>query len=448
MIALGWLMVYTVGYDEERTFAETVFDLSTNIGKQTLWVGVSVVLLFAVIAIDWNFWRTFAYPIYALAMLSLLMVLFIGLEVNGATSWFKIGPFTLQPGEFAKFATCITMAAFLSTYDTNLDKPRYVLIALGIILLPMLLIILQPDPGSALVFLSFFIVMFREGLSPSLLLFGIGSAVLLILGLVFPLSHIVLGMVFIITFFMLRSIGVDYKVLLGFLVVVIASIFAVSKGFKWYALGVNTFAMLVLTYLMNNKRKLSLALRFGALLLIGTFLAGVAGYTFNNVLKSHQRDRINVWLQPSKCDPQGALYTMIQSKMAIGSGGLQGKGFLKGDITKLNYVPEQNTDFIFCTIGEEQGFIGSIGIIGLFLLLISRIITIAERQNSDFSRQYAYSFAGILFIHFFVNIGMTMGLVPVIGIPLPFISYGGSCILAFSIMMGVLLKLDTKRYIG
>jgi len=154
MIALGWLMVYTVGYDEERTFAETVFDLSTSIGKQSLWVGVSVVLLIAVIAIDWNFWRTFAYPIYAIAMLSLLAVLVIGLEVNGATSWFKIGPFTLQPGEFAKFATCITMAAFLSTYDTNLDKPRYVLIAFGIILLPMVLIILQPDPGSALVFLS------------------------------------------------------------------------------------------------------------------------------------------------------------------------------------------------------------------------------------------------------------------------------------------------------
>ena len=448
MIALGWLMVYTVGYDEERTFAETVFDLSTSIGKQTLWVGVSVVLLIAVIAIDWNFWRTFAYPIYAIAMFSLLAVLVIGLEVNGATSWFKIGPFTLQPGEFAKFATCLAMAAFLSTYDTNLDKPRYVLIAFGIILLPMILIVLQPDPGSALVFLSFFIVMFREGLSPSLLLFGIGSAILLILGLVFPLSHIVLGMILLISFAMLRSIGADYRVMIGFLVVTIASIFAVSKGFKWYALGVNAVAMLALTYLMNNKRKLSLALRFGALLLIGTFLAGVAGYTFNNVLKSHQRDRINVWLQPSKCDPQGALYTMIQSKMAIGSGGLQGKGFLKGDITKLNYVPEQNTDFIFCTIGEEQGFIGSLGIIGLFLLLISRIVVIAERQNSDFSRQYAYSFAGILFIHFFVNIGMTMGLVPVIGIPLPFISYGGSCILAFSIMMGVLLKLDTKRFFG
>jgi len=448
MIALGWLMVYTVGYNEELSFAETVFDMGTSIGKQTLWVGISIVLMMAVIAVDWNFWRTFAYPIYAIAMFSLLAVLVIGLEVNGATSWFKIGPFTLQPGEFAKFATCLTMAAFLSTYDTNLNKPRYVLIAFGIILLPMVLIILQPDPGSALVFLSFFIVMFREGLSPSLLLFGMGSATLLILGLVFPLSHIVLGMIFLITFAMLRSLGVGYRGMIGFLVLAIVSIFGMVKGFKWYVLGVNALGMFMLGYLMYTKRKFSLALRLGALLVIGTVVAGVASYTFNNVLRSHQKDRINVWLQPSKCDPQGALYTMIQSKMAIGSGGLQGKGFLKGDITKLNYVPEQSTDFIFCTIGEEQGFIGSLGIIGLFLLLISRIVVIAERQNSDFSRQYAYSFAGILFIHFFVNIGMTMGLVPVIGIPLPFISYGGSCILAFSIMMGVLLKLDTKRFIG
>ncbi len=448
MIALGWLMVYTVGYDEDRTLADMAFDLSTNIGKQTLWVGVSLVLLMAVIAIDWNFWRTFAYPIYGITIASLIAVLFFGITIKGATSWFRIGPFTLQPAEFAKFGACLAMAAFLSAYDTNLGKRKHVFIALGIILLPMGLILLQSDAGSALVFLSFFIVMFREGLSPGLLLFGIGSATLLIMGLVFPLTYIVLGMSLILVLIMLRNVGSNYRWLLGFLLWAIGSIVAVSMGFAWYALGANGLVMMGLVYMMWKNRKIGLALRLVALLFLGTLFSGAAGYTFNNILEAHQQDRINVWLQPSKCDPRGALYNIIQSKMAIGSGGLQGKGFLQGDITKLNYVPEQNTDFIFCTIGEEQGFIGSIGIIGLFFLLMSRIVVIAERQNSAFSRQYAYGLAGILFIHFFVNIGMTMGLVPVIGIPLPFISYGGSCILAFTIMIGVLLKLDTKRLIG
>ena len=193
------------------------------------------------------------------------------------------------------------------------------------------------------------------------------------------------------------------------------------------------------------QRRGKLVARLSTVLVIGAIIAFSANYTFNNFLENHQRDRINVWLRPSLCDPQGALYNVLQSKMTIGSGGLQGKGFLQGTMTKLNYVPEQATDFIFCTIGEEQGFIGSLGIIGLFLLLLIRIIVLAERQRSDFSRHYAYGIAGILFIHAFVNIGMTMGLVPIIGIPLPFISYGGSSILGFSLMMGVLLKLDSHR---
>ncbi|MEO0779968.1 MAG: rod shape-determining protein RodA, partial [Bacteroidota bacterium] len=236
--------------------------------------------------------------------------------------------------------------------------------------------------------------------------------------------------------------------LLGLLAWVAVCVVAASLGQVYPVLALNTLALLVLAYLQYNQRKRQLVAQLLSLVLIGSALSFSANYAFNNILERHQQDRINVWLRPSLCDPQGALYNVLQSKMTIGSGGLEGKGFLGGTMTKLNYVPEQSTDFIFCTIGEEQGFIGTVGIIGLFFLLLMRIITLAERQRSDFSRFYAYGVAGILFVHIFINIGMTMGLVPIIGIPLPFISYGGSSILGFSLLIGVLLKLDSNRLIG
>ncbi len=448
LLGIGWLMVYTVGYNEELTLSETVFDLSTKVGKQTLWIGISLLALIMTISVEWTFWRTFAYPIYGIGLASLVGVLLFGITVKGATSWYSIGGFTLQPSEFVKFATCLAMAAFLSTYNTNLNKFNTVLISFGILVVPMGLILLQPDAGSALVFLSFLILLFREGLSPNLIIFALATATLLILGFIFPFYQMMVVFTLLILLVLFRSIIKDFKLLAIYLVIAAVSLFFTYKGFAVYVLLGIGLLLFLFSYLNWAQRKGTLVGRLSILLIMGTLVAGGANYTFNNIMRSHQQDRINVWLRPHLCDPQGSLYNLIQSKMAIGSGGFQGKGFLNGEITKGGYVPEQDTDFIFCTIAEEQGFIGSLGIIGLFTLLIMRILVLAERQNSDFSRQYAYGFAGIIFLHFFVNIGMTMGLVPVIGIPLPFISYGGSSVLAFTLMFGVLLKLDTKRYIG
>ncbi|MFT4664455.1 MAG: rod shape determining protein RodA [Polaribacter sp.] len=448
LLGIGWLMVYTVGYNEELTLSETIFDLSTKVGKQTLWIGISLLALIMTISVEWTFWRTFAYPIYGIGLASLVGVLLFGITVKGANSWYSIGGFTLQPSEFVKFATCLAMAAFLSTYKTNLNKTSTVLISFGILAAPMALILLQPDAGSALVFLSFLILMFREGLSPSLIIFALATATLLVLGFIFPFYQMMVVFTLLILLVLFRSIIKDFKLLAIYLVIAAVSLFFTYKGFGVYVLLCIGLLLLLFSYLNWAQRKGTLVGQLSILLIMGTLVAGGANYTFNNIMRSHQQDRINVWLRPHLCDPQGSLYNLIQSKMAIGSGGFQGKGFLNGEITKGGYVPEQDTDFIFCTIAEEQGFIGSLGIIGLFTLLLMRILVIAERQNSDFSRQYAYCFAGVLFLHFFVNIGMTMGLVPVIGIPLPFISYGGSSVLAFTLMFGVLLKLDTKRYIG
>ena len=447
LITVGWLMIYSVGYDEDSS--QGIFNLSTNHGKQLFFIGLSFGVLLFTSIIDWKFWRTFAYPIYAFALLQLLGVIFLGATIKGATSWYRLGGFTYQPSEFAKFATAIAIAAFLSRYNTSLRDWRSALSVLGLMGLPIVLILLQPDAGSAMVFTSFLIVLYRAGLSASLYLFGFVTAILLVLALVYDPSIITLGLIVMILFVLVYNFK-DRKPswLLGLLAWVAVCVVAASLGQVYTVLALNTLALLVLAYLQYNQRKRQLVAQLLSLVLIGSALSFSANYAFNNILERHQQDRINVWLRPSLCDPQGALYNVLQSKMTIGSGGLEGKGFLGGTMTKLNYVPEQSTDFIFCTIGEEQGFIGTVGIIGLFFLLLMRIITLAERQRSDFSRFYAYGVAGILFVHIFINIGMTMGLVPIIGIPLPFISYGGSSILGFSLLIGVLLKLDSNRLIG
>lgn len=448
LVGVGWLMIYTVGYDDQRTLTNMIFDLNTNIGKQTLWIGVSFLLLLFILFIDWNFWRTFAYLIYALTIVGLILVLLIGVKIKGATSWFSIFGFTMQPSEFAKFGTCIAMAAYLSSYGTDIRKFKSQLICFGLFLLPMGLIILQPDAGSALIFLSFLVVLFREGFSVNLYILGFSVVTVFVLGLVFNPMYIILGMILLSILGLINYQKNKLYWLGGFIALLTLSFLAISKGFLLYTLLFNFLVLVGFTFLQWKERRQHLIRPIVTLLTIGSIFAITANYTFNNILKSHQQDRINVWLRPSLCDPQGSLYNVLQSKMAIGSGGLQGKGFLQGTMTKLNYVPEQSTDFIFCTVGEEQGFIGTLGIVGLFLLLLLRVTIIAERQRSDFTRHYAYGFAGILFLHFFINIGMTMGLVPIIGIPLPFISYGGSSILGFTLMIGVLLSLDRNRLTG
>jgi rod shape determining protein RodA len=446
LVGIGWLMIYTVDYGDgyDQSWSSFLFD--TLVGKQTIWIGIAFITFFFVFLLDRKFWQTFAYPIYGLALLSLVAVLFLGKEIKGATSWFSFGGFTLQPSEFAKFATNIALAAFASTYSTNFKTIRHQLVGAIILLVPMGLILLQPDAGSALVFFGFLVVMYREGLPGWYFSVGFTASALLLLGFVFDPLYIVACILAIGALLLVWEFPRRAAWLLGWGGLMVGGIFAIQYGyFTQVLIGLGAAVLILLVTKVLQQKMRTVALVVPALVL-ASGLVFLSDFSFNNLLKPHQQDRINVWLNPQKSDPQGSLYNVLQSKMAIGSGGLEGKGFLKGNLTKGNYVPEQSTDFIFCTIGEEQGFIGSVGIIGLFILLLVRITILAERQRSSFARCYAYGVAGVLFIHFFINIGMTMGLMPIIGIPLPFISKGGSALVGFTILISILLKLDRHRY--
>ena len=360
-------------------------------------------------------------------------------------------PLVVFPSSLPKlpnFGTSLALASFLSTYNTNLRNLSHQVTAFGLMLFPMLLILLQPDFGSALVFFSFLVVLYREGLSPSYYVIGAFLVTVLILSIVMDPPEVILGLAFLVMAILAMNFKQKTYVLFGVLLCAVASVVSINK--EWLALNWNLLIsgglMATLMGIQWAKKKRKLINPMLAILVVGAGISYATNFAFYKVLKPYQQDRINVWLRPSQCDPQGSLYNLLQSKMAISSGGVSGKGFLKGTMTKFNYVPEQSTDFIFCTIGEEQGFVGSFGIIGLFLLLFIRITILAERQRSNFSRHYAYCVVGIFFFHFMINIGMTMGLMPVIGIPLPLISKGGSSLLGFTIMIAVLLKLDSKRF--
>ncbi|NNE30643.1 MAG: rod shape-determining protein RodA [Saprospiraceae bacterium] len=443
LVIIGWLMVYAVGYDD--SLEAGIFSLSTNAGKQGLFILVSLLAVFVCFLIDGKFWETFAVLFYGLTILLLVAVLIFGTTVKGATSWFSLGGISLQPSEFAKVGAALAVASFLSTQKSKLDNFRDTISAIALFMVPAILILLQPDAGSALVFLGFFLVLYRAGLHPMIFVYAISAATLTILGLVFNPVVILIGLLLLsnLIFLFNQSNRLPFSLVVG--ISGLVSIFLAYIGRPWPGLGLQLLVYLFMGYQVFQARRPTLVSQLSGILLIGGLLAFSANYGFNNLLEPHQQDRINVWLQPSKCDPKGALYNVLQSKMAIGSGGLQGKGFLEGTLTKLNYVPEQATDFIFCTIGEEQGFVGVVGIIGIFLILLLRILNLAERQRTPFSRFFAYGVASILFIHIFINIGMTMGLTPIIGIPLPFISKGGSSIIGFSIMIGIMLKLDSVR---
>ena len=445
LVLVGWLMIFTVGYEEGYNGGIGDF-LSRPIGKQTIWIGISFLGMFLLYFIDWKFLQTFAYLIYIFSLVLLLLVLFFGPKINGARSWFIFGGFSFQPSELAKFATCLALSSYLSSFSTSMREFKHQAIAVGLFVAPMLIILLQPDAGSALVFTSFMIVLYRAGLSANIYIIGAFVSTLFILALKFPALNIILGLSLVAT--LALSVGFKknrYPILIA-LGLIVGTTFLAYKELIFYALPVALGAFAIYSWLewQNRKQRLIMVLAGG--LLAGSALIFTANYAFNNILEKHQQERINVWLNPEKSDPRGALYNVLQSKMAIGSGGVQGKGFLKGVMTKLEYVPEQFTDFIFCTIGEEQGFAGSFSIMVLFFLLLYRLVMVAERQRSNFSRFYCYGIAGIIFVHFFINIGMTMGLVPIIGIPLPFISKGGSSLLIFSMMIGVVLKLDSNRF--
>lgn len=436
-------MLYAAVYDESDPFS--FLDISTTIGKQTAWVAISLVVFTCTMVVDWKAWNTFAYPIYLIAMLLLVGVLILGSEIKGARSWYSFGPVGFQPAEFAKFATALALSSFISYYKSNIETGRTLLVSLGIIFFPMLLIVLQPDPGSALIFLSFFILLYRRGMSGFFFLLGFGLVVIFICSMIFGPMIVAIDVILIGFIALIFNHNKKLRNTLLSVGGVIFMTFLLYFINPYFALVLSSFALLVYFFIHIKERKFRMATLVG----IGVSTAVLFGlgtnYAFNNFLKPHQQERINVWLRPDLCDPQGPLYNIIQSKMAIGSGGFQGKGFLNGNMTKLNYVPEQTTDFIFSTVGEEQGFIGSVGIIILFTILLIRITIIAERHRSPFVRNYGYCVAGIFFFQIFINIGMTMGLMPVIGIPLPFLSKGGSALIGFTLLLGTLIKMDMDR---
>ena len=394
LICFGWISIYASQYNDDTSF---VLDFTSRYGKQFFFIIFSFLIAFLTLIIDWKFYYSLSYLFYITIIILLISVLFKGSIIGGSTSWFELGPFKFQPSEFAKFTTALALAKYYNNIYFKKISLLHRIKTYAIILLPFLLIILQNDLGTALVFSSFILVLYREGLSSNILIFGI-----------------IIGILFILTLLIEKLL----------LISILAGI------------------TIVLIILFRKKKKDIIALT--SIFIVATSFIFSVNYIFNEILAPHQRTRINILLA-KEIDPYGAGYNLIQSKIAIGSGGFFGKGFLNGTQTRFDFVPEQSTDFIFCTIGEEWGFLGSLLFMILFVGLLLRILFLAERQRSNFSRIYGYSVSTILFIHFCINVGMTIGLLPVIGIPLPFISYGGSSLVGFTILLFIFLNLDSYR---
>ena len=395
LIILGWINIYAAVFDENHA---SIFDLHQKYGKQLLWIAAALILAMITLFIEGKIFSQVAWLIYGLCLILLIIVIFMGKEISGSKSWFQIGDMALQPAEFAKMGTCLALSRYLSGLNINIKKSKTLVVSAAIILIPAALVLLEHDTGSAIVYLSFILVLYRAGMSGKLMLFLVTVPLVAILSLIMN-KYIITGVLLV-------------------------------------------FALL---YYLNTKRRINDLLAIGAIYLFFAAVIFSVGYAFNKVLEPHQKTRIDVLLG-TNTDLKGSGYNVNQSLIAIGSGRLNGKGFMQGTQTKYNFVPEQSTDFIFCTVGEEWGFIGSSVVILLFLALLIRIILVAERQRSKFSRFYGYGVAAILFFHFAVNIGMVLGLLPVIGIPLPFFSYGGSSLWAFTILLFIFIRQDSYRY--
>jgi len=397
MVLFGWTNIYAAVYDLEKQ--QIIFDLSINSGKQFLWICSAAVLILIIMLSDYKIYDTLGYFMYGAMMLLLVSVLFFGKEVAGSRSWFDFGFVRLQPAEFAKLGVSLAVAKYLSETNVKVEKAKTLGVLLIIIAIPALLIIKQGDTGSALVFAAFVMVFYREGMPAGLMLLGI----------------------------------------------VLVSLFIATLFFKAYIIwligGIVVVGIIVLLVIEKKWKKILFTI-IGTGLAVGLVLS--VNFFVTQVLKPHQQKRIEVLVNPN-VDPLGVGWQVTQSKIAIGSGGFWGKGFLQGTQTKFDFVPDQSTDFIFCTVGEERGWIGSIAVIVLFVALLFRLLIIAERQKARFARVYAYCVASIFFFHFMINIGMTIGLFPVIGIPLPFFSYGGSSLWSFSILLFIIVKLDAHR---
>ena len=453
LVFIGWINIYAAVYSPEHS---SIFDISQRYGMQFIWIMTALILAVAILfVINPKVYSVLSPPIYLGVCILLVAVIFLGKEVNGSNSWFQIGPVSFQPAEVSKISTSLFLAYIMSKYNFRLGNMRDALSVALTILIPMAIIVMEKETGSALVYCGFIFLLYREGLSGWVLVFGILSIVL------FVVTLAVSSLAAIIILFVLAGIinGIYTRKLIQNLAVIIPTAILLALlpaiagkwipslstfKFEYAAMGVTAGLALAAPAIYKGKRGRHLKY------LLAGFFCSIAlifsvEFIFNNILQPHQRSRIENLLGITE-DLMGAGYNVHQSKIAIGSGGFVGKGFLNGTQTKFDFVPEQSTDFIFCTIGEEWGFVGSVLVVGIYLFLISRLIILSERQKDRFARIYGYCVACCFFMHFFINIGMTMGLVPVIGIPLPLLSYGGSSLWSFTTLLFIFIKLDMERW--
>lgn len=460
LLSFGWISVCGASYDYGDT---DLFSLSARSGMQIVWIGTSLVLATVLLLLDDRLYDTFAYVIYAILLLLLFATIFNTHSIKGSRSWLVLGPLRLQPAEFAKFATALALAKFMGAYGYDINRTKDFVKTLAIILIPMLFIVMQRETGSALVYLAFFLVFYREGMTGSILFTGVAMVLYFVIGIRFAeptIWHTPTSVGYFVVFILIQifssaMIGVYCRcwdkalswlgVCLGVtLLCLLFSFYVIPFNLFWVQL---SLCVILMCYLLWQ----AIRSRVHNYLWIFAFTAGSliffnsADYALNHVLEKHQRTRINVLLGLEE-DLKGAGYNVHQSEIAIGSGGLEGKGFLNGTQTKLKYVPEQDTDFIFCTVGEEEGFVGAAGVLLLFLALILRLIHLAERQPKVFGRVYGYCVLSIFLFHVFINVGMVLGLTPVIGIPLPFFSYGGSSLWGFTFLLFIFLRIDAGRH--
>lgn len=459
LVLAGWFSICGASYEYGNAFAD-FFSFDTRAGKQLVWIVCAFVLAFVLLSLDDKIYDGVSWILYIAMMLLLLITPFLAIDIKGSHSWIKLGSVSLQPAEFAKCATALALAKLIGGFGFNMQRRNNAFMAFSLVFIPLVLIVLQRETGSALVYLSFFLMFYREGMPGSILFTGVAAVVFFVVGtrfsqVVLPYTTTDVGEFVVLLLIYLCSLGmvlvytprysrVALHLLWGLFAMAMA--YGVSFFFPfdigWVLLticavgaiyiGIQTFSTRLYNYLfISTFAFASMALHYSS------------DYVLNNILEPHQQIRVKVLLGLEN-DPKGAGYNVIQSMIAIGSGGIEGKGFLNGTQSKLKYVPEQDTDFIFCTVGEEQGFIGSSIVLLLFLILILRLVHIAERQTSGFGRVYGYCVVSILFFHVFINIGMVLGLTPVIGIPLPFFSYGGSSLWGFTILLFIFLRIDAE----
>lgn len=458
LVSAGAVSIYAASYDFDNA---SMFDLAEFSGKQFLWIGLSIVIGCVILLLDYRLYEAYAYPIYGVVILILIATIFLAPDIKGSRSWLVFGPVSLQPAEFGKFATALALAKLFDSYNFSLNaKISNYFRALIIIFLPICLILLQKETGSALVYTSLIFVLYREGMSGLVLFSALCAVVYFVVAVKFttplvmgiPVGEFSVFLIIVVIYsamllFYCRDIFIARNVILGFIasgiIAGVLSFFGVSVNGTIFFLTILGVAVSY-TLLAMFHHKIEKFLVTVCFAVVSVFFLFSVNYVFGNVLEPHQQMRIKVTLGIEE-DLRGSGYNVNQSKIAIGSGGFSGKGFLNGTQTKLKYVPEQHTDFIFCTIGEEEGFLGSTAVLVTFLALILRLIYVAERQRTPFGRVYAYCVVSYLIFHLCINIGMVIGLCPVIGIPLPFFSYGGSALWGFTILLFIMLRIDASR---